>query len=202
MTTEELKNAAGFKAVDAEGNDLGVVTLSDIVTAVKEELAQSQPAARAASVSTLSEVSTLAATDTYEDQLPQKTDVTWIRGLDESGNPILISKQSLVSVAEGLIGLVSATKNGLMSKEGFIYRGVLNGKSHGPYDFNDFTNSGIYSYTNINNSNNKPGLLGWGTLVVFKSGFIVQVAFEYRNVYVRMRGGISVSQEWSDWKEL
>lgn len=114
MTTEELKNAAGFKAVDAEGNDLGVVTLSDIVTAVKEELAQSQPAARAASVSTLSEVSALAATDTYEDQLPQKTDVNWVRGLDAEGNPVLISKQSLASVVEELIPEATFKSKGLM----------------------------------------------------------------------------------------
>lgn len=108
MTTEELKNAAGFKAVDAEGNELGVVSLSDIVSAVKQEL---QPSGVArASVAALSEVSAQAATDTYEDQLPQKTDVTWIRGLDESGNPILISKQSLVSVAEGLLGFPLGNK--------------------------------------------------------------------------------------------
>lgn len=113
MTTEELKNAAGFKAVDAEGNELGVVSLSDIVSAVKQEL---QPSGVArASVAALSEVSTQAATDTYEDQLPQKTDVTWIRGLDESGNPILISKQSLVSVAEGLIGTANVNNTGLIS---------------------------------------------------------------------------------------
>ena len=101
MTAEELKNVAGFKAVDAEGNELGVVSLSDIVSAVKQEL---QPSGVArASVAALSEVSAQAATDTYEDQLPQKTDATWIRGLDASGNPILISKQSLASVLEGLI---------------------------------------------------------------------------------------------------
>ena len=98
MTAEELKNVAGFKAVDAEGNELGVVSLSDIVSSVKQEL---QPSGVArASVAALSEVSAQAATDTYEDQLPQKTDATWIRGLDASGNPILISKQSLASVLE------------------------------------------------------------------------------------------------------
>ena len=118
MTTEELKNAAGFKAVDAEGNELGVVSLSDIVSAVKQEL---QPSGVArASVAALSEVSTQAATDTYEDQLPQKTDVTWIRGLDESGNPILISKQSLVSVAEGLIGVATKEKDGLIDKKSYL----------------------------------------------------------------------------------
>ena len=113
MIAEDLKNVAGFKAVDAEGNELGVVSLSDIVSAVKQEL---QPSGVArASVSALSEVSAQAATDTYEDQLPQKTDVTWIRGLDESGNPILISKQSLVSVAEGLIGIANVNNTGLIS---------------------------------------------------------------------------------------
>lgn len=119
MTTEELKNAAGFKAVDAEGNELGVVSLSDIVSAVKQEL---QPSGVArASVAALSEVSAQAATDTYEDQLPQKTDVTWIRGLDESGNPILISKQSLVSVLEGLLPVATTLKNGLMPSYRAIY---------------------------------------------------------------------------------
>ena len=119
MTTEELKNAAGFKAVDAEGNELGVVSLSDIVSAVKQEL---QPSGVArASVAALSEVSAQAATDTYEDQLPQKTDVTWIRGLDESGNPILISKQSLVSVAEGLLPVATTLENGLMPSYRAIY---------------------------------------------------------------------------------
>lgn len=117
MTAEELKNVAGFKAVDAEGNELGVVSLSDIVSAVKQEL---QPSGVArASVAALSEVSAQAATDTYEDQLPQKTDVTWIRGLDESGNPILISKQSLVSVAEGLIGVATNTNTGLLSDKDY-----------------------------------------------------------------------------------
>ena len=119
MTTEELKNAAGFKAVDAEGKELGIVALSDIVSAVKQEL---QPSGVArASVAALSEVSAQAATDTYEDQLPQKTDVTWIRGLDESGNPILISKQSLVSVAEELLPVVTTSNKGLMSANLYKY---------------------------------------------------------------------------------
>ena len=126
MTTEELKNAAGFKAVDAEGKELGIVALSDIVSAVKQEL---QPSGVArASVAALSEVSAQAATDTYEDQLPQKTDVTWIRGLDESGNPVLISKQSLVSVAEGLIPKVSLKNDGLAARN-MCYAGTIEAPS-------------------------------------------------------------------------
>lgn len=89
-----------------------------------------------------------------------------------------------------------------MDKGGFIFRKTLNEYSEGVYDFNDFTSSGIYSYTNIKESNNKPGGPGWGTLVVFNSGFIVQVAFGYDISYVRMKGGTAVSGEWSEWKEL
>lgn len=142
MTAEELKNVAGFKAVDAEGNELGVVSLSDIVSAVKQEL---QPSGVArASVAALSEVSAQAATDTYEDQLPQKTDVTWIRGLDESGNPILISKQSLVSVAEGLIGVAKLNKKGLLDSNILSSLIYASPNAHQQYTIIKSANSDIY----------------------------------------------------------
>ena len=98
-----MNSVAGFKAVDAEGNELGIMSLADITAAVKESIMQD--AAMARSVATLSEASTLAATDTYEDQLPQQTDLKWARGLDASGNPILISKESLASVVGGLLSI-------------------------------------------------------------------------------------------------
>ena len=106
-----MNSVAGFKAVDAEGKELGIMSLADITAAVKESIMQD--AAMARSVATLSEASTLAATDTYEDRLTQKTDLTWARGLDSNGNPILISKESLASVMGGLIGLATEKKRGL-----------------------------------------------------------------------------------------
>lgn len=192
MTAEELKNVAGFKAVDAEGNELGVVSLSDIVSAVKQEL---QPSGVArASVAALSEVSAQAATDTYEDQLPQKTDVTWIRGLDESGNPILISKQSLVSVAEGLIGTVTENKNGLMNKDGFIERTKL---ANGETDLDGVTKSGMYQFENYNNLP-----ISYGLLLVFKSRIIVtQLIFSHKNYGVYVRSNWN-NEGWSEWKEF
>ena len=36
--------------------------------------------------------------DQFENQLPQKSDAKWVRALDASGNPILISKEDLASV--------------------------------------------------------------------------------------------------------
>ena len=43
--------------------------------------------------------------DQFENQLPQKSDAKWVRALDASGNPILISKEDLASVVGGLIGV-------------------------------------------------------------------------------------------------
>ena len=101
MSAIDMNSVAGFKAVDAEGNELGIMSMADITAAVKESIMQD--AAMARSVATLSEASTLAASDTYEDELDIKTDLTWARGLDANGNPILISKQSLASVVGGLL---------------------------------------------------------------------------------------------------
>ena len=42
--------------------------------------------------------------DQFENQLPQKNDAKWVRALDASGNPILISKEDLASVVGGLLG--------------------------------------------------------------------------------------------------
>ena len=55
--------------------------------------------------------------DQFENQLPQKSDAKWVRALDASGNPILISKEDLASVVGGLIGAaILGEKNGLMPK--------------------------------------------------------------------------------------
>ena len=42
--------------------------------------------------------------DQFENQLPQKNDAKWVRALDASGNPILISKEDLASVVGELLG--------------------------------------------------------------------------------------------------
>lgn len=187
MTTEELKNAAGFKAVDAEGKELGIVALSDIVSAVKQEL---QPANVApASVAPLSEVSTLAATDTYEDQLPQKTDVTWVRGLDAEGNPILISKQSLASVLEELMssmGLFPYNKTTLLTT-----------------DFNSIDKSGWQLITNGQEMINRPSFMEdnyWfiESIKDKENYFLVRVT----NLKMRQAIRTCNAGAWSGWKEL
>ena len=58
--------------------------------------------------------------DQFENQLPQKSDAKWVRVLDASGNPILISKEDLASVVGGLIGVSNSENNGLMPAGLFI----------------------------------------------------------------------------------
>lgn len=58
--------------------------------------------------------------DQFENQLPQKSDAKWVRALDASGNPILISKEDLASVVGELIGVSNSENNGLMPAGLFI----------------------------------------------------------------------------------
>jgi hypothetical protein len=51
--------------------------------------------------------------DQFENQLPQQSDAKWVRALDASGNPILISKEDLASVVGGLIPTASPNQRGL-----------------------------------------------------------------------------------------
>ena len=51
--------------------------------------------------------------DQFENQLPQKSDAKWVRALDASGNPILISKEDLASVVGELIPTASPNQRGL-----------------------------------------------------------------------------------------
>ena len=51
--------------------------------------------------------------DQFENQLTQKSDAKWVRALDASGNPILISKEDLASVVGGLIPTASPNQRGL-----------------------------------------------------------------------------------------
>lgn len=111
MSTIDLTKVAGFKAVDAEGNDMGIVSLSEMTNMVKESIIQEAVAMQ--SVSTLAETSTLAATDTYEDRLQTSDTFSHVRTLDANGNPRRTSSQAFATVVGGLIGIVTPEKNGL-----------------------------------------------------------------------------------------
>lgn len=58
----------------------------------------------------------MAEQSTFENELPKKSTVEYVRGLDANGNPILINKSDLASVVGGLIGTATYKKGGLMPK--------------------------------------------------------------------------------------
>ena len=120
MSTVDLTKVAGFKAVDAEGNDMGIVSLSEMTNMVKESIIQEAVAMQ--SVSTLAETSTLAATDTYEDRLPTSDTFSYVRTLDSSGNPKRTSQNALATVVGGLLATVTNGSNGLATKENYRLR--------------------------------------------------------------------------------
>ena len=99
MSTIDLTQVSGLRAVDAEGNDLGPVSLQDLTDSITIQVLQTismrQQAATLEEPALLSASAQSAGSDTYENQLPEQTDLKWARALDASGNPILISKESL-----------------------------------------------------------------------------------------------------------
>ena len=129
--------------------------------------------------------------DQFENQLPQKSDAKWVRALDASGNPILISKEDLASVVGGLIGISLVLKT----------KGGINIPSRDSTDpMNEITENGIYTIIPANDT--------YGTLIVFQSfggaGGIVQFyAHPFGNGIYRFRIKTSNNKdEWSEWKNF
>lgn len=129
--------------------------------------------------------------DQFENQLPQKSDAKWVRALDASGNPILISKEDLASVVGRLIGISLVLKT----------KGVINIPSRDSTDpMNEITENGIYTIIPANDT--------YGTLIVFQSfggaGGIVQFyAHPFGNGIYRFRIKTSNNKnEWSEWKNF
>ena len=129
--------------------------------------------------------------DQFENQLPQKSDAKWVRALDASGNPILISKEDLASVVGGLIGISLVLKT----------KGGINIPSRDSTDpMNEITENGIYTIIPANDT--------YGTLIVFQSfggaGGIVQFyAHPFGNGIYRFRIKTSNNKnEWSEWVNL
>ena len=84
-----MTQVAGIQAVNAEGKVIGTLSVDDLTELVATKIVQEakNEAVSARSASVMSEASTLAATDEYEDQLALDTNPAYIRSLDSNGNP-------------------------------------------------------------------------------------------------------------------
>ena len=104
--------------------------------------------------------------DQFENQLPQKSDAKWVRALDASGNPILISKEDLASVVGGLLEINASW---------FRLRRVIGTTEE---DLNNANQTGMYWHgSGLFNGN------GWhGILLVFNTGtYIAKIDINFIN---------------------
>lgn len=122
--------------------------------------------------------------DQFENQLPQKSDAKWVRALDASGNPILISKEDLASVVGGLL-----YNSG---EYPFQNRTFLS-------DFNNAQDSGIYLLGNVGSYKNSPGF-NYGLMVVFTSYYILQMCIDSSATTIKVR--VYIDKNWSNWKSI
>lgn len=58
----------------------------------------------------------MAEKSTFENELPKKSTVKWLRGLDENGNPVLIDISDHATVVGGLLPNATASNKGLISQ--------------------------------------------------------------------------------------
>jgi hypothetical protein len=187
MSDLNLDNIVGFKAVDKDGNEQNV-TVDEMVNMVSTRM-----------VMALSETSTFAAAaatgnDVYENELPTVTDAANVRVLQSSGDAAQMTMQSLASKLGELIGTVTANKDGLMSKNGFLERSKGN-----TLDFNDYTISGMWVFSDTGFING-PSVYKGGILLVFKTanGNILQICCDYTNsIFIRIHWG-----EWKSWAQI
>lgn len=187
MSDLNLDNIVGFKAVDKDGNEQNV-TVDEMVNMVSTRM-----------VMALSETSTFAAAaatgnDVYENELPTVTDAANVRVLQSSGDAAKMTMQSLASKLGELIGTVTANKDGLMSKNGFLERSKGN-----TLDFNDYTISGMWVFSDTGFING-PSVYKGGILLVFKTanGNILQICCDYTNsIFIRIHWG-----EWKSWAQI
>lgn len=194
MSTIDMTQVAGLQAVNAEGNVIGTLSVDDLTELVATKIVQEakNEAVSARSASVMSEASTLAATDEYEDQLALDTNPAYIRSLDTNGNPKRTAIASLASVVGELIGIAASNKNGLVSKDWCFPKGG----TVSPNQTIDDLEAGIYSVGAGND--NIPGS-STGVLFVdinLAYGYRIQRFYDTKgNKLVRINSGT-----WGVWK--
>lgn len=134
--------------------------------------------------------------DVKESALSTASDCAYVRALDSNGNSIRISKADLASVVGGL----------LASKK--LYPFMLRGTLQTPTDFNNITESGIYSCVRNNDPSwgNYPPDSADGILRVYRGEnrtdnikYVIQEYTDYNsNSYIRILWGTS----WRNWAKI
>ena len=191
MSTIDITQVAGLQAVNAEGNVIGTLSVDDLTELVATKIVQEakNEAVSARSASVMSEASTLAATDEYEDKLDIDTNPAYVRSLDSEGNPKRTATTSLATVVGGL----------LWENTNFI--NAIGGirKLHYPIynDVNDIKETCFGQFAGT--TNNLPANIGGHVLTVYESDERrMQIYATDVAVYIRT----CFDSKWYNWMKL
>lgn len=189
MSTIDITQVAGLQAVNAEGNVIGTLSVDDLTELVANNLVKStqNQIAAARSVSTMSEASTLAASDDYENTLPIDANPASVRTLDANGNPKQTGISAFAQVVGGLQNLDAA----------LIKRSFLTNLS----DLNKIT-PGIYSYYQERGIPiNTPLNVQRGVILSFNGSSLqgqILLDWKQKKFYCRVDNS-AYGDNWSDW---
>lgn len=197
MSTIDMTQVAGLQAVDAEGNVIGTLSVDDLTNLVANNLVKStqNQIAAARSVSTMSEASTLAASDDYENTLPIDANPASVRTLDADGNPKQTGISALAQVVGGLIGaknFIKTSNNLLTSRD----------------DMNSLESGIIYSFAPESGfPSNFPSSAQFGrgiidTRICYPHLLQIIYAFNSSSLKIVARMSYDEGTHWYDWMEL
>lgn len=121
------------------------------------------------------------------------SDIETILGVRSNGEIVQIDKSNLATLLGELFTNLKLFP--------FMRRGVLEQNT----DFNNITESGIYTYTSLASFTNSPDN-DYGILLVFNgSGYLIQEARQVVNtLIIKYRAGVVVDGnfQWTDWKQI
>lgn len=126
-------------------------------------------------------------------EVPVVSDIVTIFGKRSNGEIVQIDKSNLATLLGGLMNSLKLFP--------FMRRGILEQNT----DFNNITESGIYTYTSLASFTNSPDN-DYGILLVFNgSGYLIQEARQVVNtLIIKYRAGVVVDGnfQWTDWKQI
>ena len=126
-------------------------------------------------------------------EVPVVNDIVTIFGKRSNGEIVQIDKSNLATLLGELFTNLKLFP--------FMRRGILEQNT----DFNNITESGIYTYTSLASFTNSPDN-DYGILLVFNgSGYLIQEARQVVNtLIIKYRAGVVVDGnfQWTDWKQI
>ena len=194
METLDLTKVAGFKALDSDGNELGIVSMEQLTDSIAMRIADglSERTVLPANNVPMAVAATSTGSDKMETAFSETTDPAYVRVIDKNGNSAKQGISSLASVVGGLIGLATSNKNGLASKDWCFPKGG----TVSPNQTIDDLEAGIYSVGAGND--NIPGS-STGVLFVdinLAYGYRIQRFYDTKgNKLFRINSGT-----WGVWK--